>query len=329
MPSFDALLELPFATLSPEQLAAAATLGLDEAGWAAAAARARAADDAQTALRQHVPLFRYNALEDELHRLQQQLLEQDLGGGARGSGGGGGGGRVSPSGSPLFMGGRRSSPTQSIEAICPMCALAYIAEIRSTEVTKEGHYRYEIVLTQRGNEVSVLHKRFSEFVVLRQSLSTQLRASGDLPADVDADDALPGAEAGAAPEPEAAAVSGSGAEAGLGEPLNRSSSSGESMKPFLGMIRTFPFPSKSPLRAAGGGGRLAETRRPVLAEWLNLVIKLARMEPCINYTVLRWLELDNVRDMSRLNQLTPGGGAAGGGGGGGGGQASPPPLVLS
>jgi len=56
------------------------------------------------------------------------------------------------------------------------------------------------------------------------------------------------------------------------------------------------------------------------------VIKLARMEPCINYTVLRWLELDNVRDMSRLNQLTPGGGAAGGGGGG---QASPPPLVLS
>jgi hypothetical protein len=72
------------------------------------------------------------------------------------------------------------------------------------------------------------------------------------------------------------------------------------MRPYLHFIKMSSFPSKAPIRA-GGSQRLADQRRPVLAEWLNLVIKLARMEPCINWTVLSWLDLDSARDLSRLN----------------------------
>ena len=177
MPAFDVLLQQPFVGLTTEQRAAAAVLGLDEAGWSALAAQAQAVEEAQTALRQHIPLFRYNALEDELHRLQGYLLEQ-----SRGSGGSGmGSGRVSPTLSPMTFGGRQS-PSHS-EPICPMCSLAYAAEIRSIEEAQDGHFRYEIALTQRGTDVVVLHKRFSEFVGLRQKLTAQLRANSDLSAN--------------------------------------------------------------------------------------------------------------------------------------------------
>jgi hypothetical protein len=314
MPAFDALLEQPFAALAPEQRAAAATLGLDEAGWTALAAQAQTAEEAQTALRQHVPLFRYNALEDELHRLQAVLLEQ-----SRASGGTGGRGRLSPTLSPTPYGGRRS-PSQS-EAFCPMCALAYVAEIRSIEEAQNGHFRYEIVLTQRGNDVVVLvlHKRFSEFVALRQDLNKQLRASSDLPIDADGD-----AAAELAPEGRGGGGGGGGgggAEQASTVPLSRSLSSAESMKPYVDIVRTYPFPSKAPLRAAGGASRLAATRRPVLENWLNLVIKLARMEPLISFIVLSWLELDSVRDLSSgATQHSPTSVADDG--------ASPPPMVL-
>lgn len=272
MPAFDTLLEQPFAALTAEQRAAALTLGLDEGGWAGLAGRTRAAEDAQTALRQHVPLFRFNALEDELHRLQAQLLEQ---GEVRTVGGG----RSSP-GPPGF--GQTSGKIP--EVACPMCALAYIAEIRSTEEAQDGHFRYEIVLTQRGNEVVVLHKRFSEFVALRQSLTTHLRANTD---------------AGDGASAQAVEDVGGMQQAHTAEPLSRSLSTVESMKPYLDMLRNYPFPSKAPLRAAGGASRLAATRRPVLEDWLNLAIKLARMQPLISFVVLRWLELDDARDLSR------------------------------
>ena len=44
---FDALVERPLASLSEEQRAAAALLGLDEEGWAAVGARARKLDEGQ------------------------------------------------------------------------------------------------------------------------------------------------------------------------------------------------------------------------------------------------------------------------------------------
>ena len=348
MPSFDELLQRrTFAELDTEQRQAAAILGLDAASWAAHAARQAATEHADTLLRQHVPLFRYNALEDELQRLKQHVLDREGGGGSSTGGGAGAGSmsRASGGGSNSPGLGGRASPMPLLDsAPCPMCTLAYVAEIRSTEATKEGHYLYEIVLTQCGNEVSVLHKRFSEFVALKQSLTTQLRANAlrnetDAAADADANADASSRTTEGAPEPEpepgnstVAAVEGGGGSLGLAPadddfaPLFRTTSSSESMRPYLNFIKMFSFPSKAPLRAAGGSQRLAEQRRPVLAEWLNLVIKLARMEPCINWTVLSWLDLDSARDLSRLNSAaspssTPSGGAVA--------AASPPPLELS
>ncbi len=297
MPTFDTLLEQPFAALAQEQRAAAAALGLDEAGWTALAARMQAAEEAQAALRQHVPLFRYNALEDELHRLQELLLAQ-----SRGSSGAGDRGRVSPTLSPRPFGGRH--PPSHADAFCPMCALAYVAEIRSIEEAQGGHFRYEIVLTQSGNEVVVLHKRFSEFVSLRQDLNKQLQATSDLPTDADG---------GSSAE---VSLEDCGGDAGQASTvaLQRSLSSVESMKPYIDLVRTYPFPSKTPLRAAGGATRLATTRRPVLEHWLNMVIKLARMEPLISSIILSWLELDGVTQHSRTTPADD--------------DTSPPPMVL-
>jgi hypothetical protein len=305
MPAFNALLEQPFAALPQEQRDAAAALGLDEAGWSALAAQAQAAEEAQTALRQHVPLFRFNALEDELHRLQELVLDQ-----SRGSGGGGGGGRASPTLSPIQSG-----------AICPMCALAYVAEIRSVEEASDGHFRYAIVLTQRGSEVVVLHKRFSEFVHLRQELIKQLRANSDLPIDAEGDAPLE-----LAAEDGGGGGGGSGKEDATGAPLSRSLSSSESMKPYIDIVRTYPFPSKAPLRAAGGASRLAATRRPVLEQWLNLVIKLARMEPVISFAVLSWLELEDLSSLSRRSLSRPASQSPAMTGAGG--ESTPPPMVL-
>ena len=344
MPAFQELLQRPFAELDAAQRQAAAALGLDAASWAAAAEAREAAEHAEARLRQHVPLFRYNALEDELQRLQQHLLEREGGGGgngstSRGSVGVSGGGNTSPG-----LSGRngRASPVMQLDSSppCPMCSMAYVAEIRSTEATKEGHYLYEIVLTQCGNEVSVLHKRFSEFVALKQSLTTQLRANAMLTAHQN--DAASSSPTEPEPEPEPDPSSSSptisagdgGGSIGLADddlaPLFRTTSSSESMRPYLHFIKMFSFPSKAPLRAAGGSQRLAEQRRPVLAEWLNLVIKLARMEPCINWTVLSWLDLDSARDLSRLNSAaSPGTGSYSPNGGAAAATVSPPPLVLS
>lgn len=303
MPAFNALLEHPFAALPQQQREAAAALGLDEAGWSALAAQAHAVEEARAALRQHVPLFRFNALEDELHRLQALVLDQ-----SQGSGGGGGAGRASPTLSPIQSG-----------AICPICALAYVAEIRPAEEGSDGHFRYAIVLTQRGNEVVVLHKRFSEFVQLRQELIKQLRANSDLPIDAEGNVPLE-------PAAEDDGGDGSGKAGATSAPLTRSLSSSESMKPYMDIVRTYPFPSKAPLRAAGGATRVAAARRPVLEQWLNLVIKLARMEPVISFAVLSWLELEDLSSLSRrsLSRPTPQSPATTGTGG----EPTPPPMVL-
>ena len=287
---FDALVERPLAALSEEQRAAAALLGLDEEAWAALGARARKLDEAELKLRQYVPQFRYNAIEDELHKLQEQLGGEDDRPG----------GRVSPTGTPMLGGrkGRRSSlpgmsrtsPTQ--ESRCIMCALAYVAEINAVETNADGHISYSIQLSQSGTVVTVLHKRYSEFAALRSMLTNGLSHSEE-------------------PEPEPEPAPPDGAAGGDEDPsvLVRGSSSGESLSSYRSIVKMASFPSKAPLRSAGSGQKLAEARRPQLAKWLNLVIKLARMEPVINAMVLSWLGMDGVRDLSRL--------------------AEPPPLALA